>query len=114
VIVVIQSKGAISAAQERRNPPFDMNQLPAFRAFSDIMYAEWAYTASQGAHVNYLRWIFMLNIQNVDTNHIIRRALDSKRETLKLYPGVYFSTGEEAGQALLGTLTQQLYLHKHI
>jgi hypothetical protein len=33
---------------------------------------------------------------------IIKRALDSKGETLKPYPGVWFHMNEEPGQALLG------------
>ena len=103
VMILIDILGAAHAARQRINPRFNMSGLPDLRASSDILWGMWQCSVQSGS-LKALRWLFVLNILNTDAKQIIRRALDSKKETLKQWPGVRFSWDEEAGQALLGVL----------
>jgi len=102
-MILIDILGAAHAARQRINPRFNMSGLPDLRASSDILWGMWQCSVQSGS-LKALRWLFVLNILNTDAKQIIRRALDSKKETLKQWPGVRFSWDEEAGQALLGVL----------
>ncbi|EMD94635.1 hypothetical protein COCC4DRAFT_147813 [Bipolaris maydis ATCC 48331] len=82
----------------KRSP--NLEDLPALRAFSDIL---WGYWVRDNAHVGNVRFLFMIGISNDVTNRLIASALRDVQQTLGEWPGTEFGMGTEQGKALLGS-----------
>ncbi|KAL4769221.1 hypothetical protein BDW60DRAFT_225230 [Aspergillus nidulans var. acristatus] len=77
--------------------------LPAIRQLSDVMWIEWAARASDPSSIKY---IFQMNVVNLDTRAIIEEAIEIDAANDASAAEVFyweFDTSTETGQALLGT-----------
>ncbi|KAL4862257.1 hypothetical protein BDV12DRAFT_203208 [Aspergillus spectabilis] len=78
-------------------------QLPNIRQLSDVMWIEWA---SQASDPSALKYIFQMNVVNLDTRDVIEEAIalataaDAEAAEIEYWE---FDLSTESGQALLGT-----------
>lgn len=79
------------------------SQFPAIQQLSDVMWIEWAAQATAGgADASSLKYIFQMDIVNLNTRAVIERAMGGV--PAKEWVGYTdFETTSEAGYALLGT-----------
>lgn len=107
-----------------RTPSQD--ELPELRAISDLTWGLWNRDRDAAPSLQHITKLMSINVVNDDTVAIIKQALWSKEPspgqeritTAPKWPGIEFSTADEAGQALLGKEPQSnsrygIYYFRH-
>lgn len=68
---------------------------------SDIF---WGYWVRDNANVANIRYFWMVDVANEDTEEILARALSEAGKTIREWPGATFDMESDAGKAILGEL----------
>lgn len=76
------------------------DELPALKALSDIF---WGYWMRDNPDITNIRYFWMMDIANIDTEEILARALHNVKKDIDVWPGVTFSMDTEEGMAILGS-----------
>lgn len=85
----------------------DPNELPALRQFSDIMWGAWTADVIAESLKN-VKYYFSVDIQNMDCETVINKALSDVGANDETWPGRSFDMDTDAGAALLGMLFESL------
>jgi len=91
--------GPLHAARQQwgRQPSDD--ELPRLRKLSDVF---WGYWIRDNPNVSNLRYLWMMDVENVDTQKIVTQALHNVGKEIEKWPGVTFDMTTDEGKAILG------------
>ncbi|KAL1606692.1 hypothetical protein SLS60_004099 [Paraconiothyrium brasiliense] len=81
-----------------RKPKQD--ELPKLQRLSDIF---WGYWNRDNSNIANIKYFFMKDIANEDTEEIIARALHGANKQIRAWPGITFDMKFDAGKAILGS-----------
>jgi hypothetical protein len=95
----LESPASAAKYKWRRKPA--TNELPKLRRLSDIF---WGYWLRENSNVANIRYFWMMDIANEDTEEILARALSEANKKIRKWPGVTFDMDSDAGKAILGEL----------
>jgi hypothetical protein len=93
-------------AAKDRSPPVPDSQLPKLNQFSDVAWITWKAMHkppwSLETRLNNLKYFMSVSVTNVDTQQVIRRALEANRWELSEWPGHTFERNWPETKAILG------------
>jgi len=94
-----------------RSPPVPDSYLPKLNQFSDVAWITWAAMHkppwSQETRLNYLKYFMSVSITNVETQQILKRALEVNHWELSEWPGHTFERIWPETKAILGRRRQR-------
>lgn len=98
-------------AVKDRNPPVPDSYLPRLNQFSDVAWITWAAMHkppwSQETRLSHLKYFMSVSITNVETQQILKRALEANRWELSEWPGHTFERIWPETKAILGRRRQR-------
>jgi hypothetical protein len=97
----LESPATAAKYKWRRKPLTD--ELPKLQRLSDIF---WGYWLRGNSNLANIRYFWMMDIANEDTEEILARALSEANTKIRKWPGVTFDMESDAGKAILGELQQ--------
>ncbi|KAL5426098.1 hypothetical protein PMIN04_002145 [Paraphaeosphaeria minitans] len=77
------------------------DELPNIQRLSDIFWGHWV---RDNTNVVNIRYFWMMDVANEDTEEIMARALSEAGKAISTWPGVTFNMDSDAGKAILGEL----------
>jgi hypothetical protein len=97
-------------AAKDRHPPLYDDELPKLNQFSDVAWIIWKAMHkppwSSETRLNHLRYFMSVSITNVDTQQILKRALEANHWELSEWPGHTFERMWPETKAILGKCLQ--------
>ncbi|KAF2447265.1 hypothetical protein P171DRAFT_430173 [Karstenula rhodostoma CBS 690.94] len=75
-------------------------ELPKLQRLSDLF---WGYWVRDNPNIANIRYFWMVDIANEDTEEILARALSEANKKIGKWPGVTFDMDSDAGKAILGS-----------
>jgi hypothetical protein len=89
-----------TAALNVWNKKPSLDELPALRHLSDIMWGAWN---RENADISKIKYFWVQGVGNTNTKAVIARALKAAGKDLEKWPGTTLDTTDDGALAILGT-----------